>query len=237
MVGHSPGNFLNAVKEDVVKAVVVALAVATATGLAGALLSGAWQKALLAACGLILMLVFITLATAATLHAQRLEEGEFDGIRAEDAERRHLAKFERDQREHITRAAAGSGEAVRQSADVSMMLERCRKQISTGRASSIELLVVCDVEPNSPRPVEQAGRFDQAVLADPSRLTDWIESREDCVYAIPIQVDGEIWRVLGIADTTLDSYDKFELQRVATHIAALKLAHRAVGGASLEESS
>lgn len=235
-MGYGPGNFFNEIKDEVLKAV-VAIVLIVATGLLVAMLSGAWQTVLLAASGLSLVLLVVVLATAGTWDSRELEDCEFDEMRAEDAERRQLAKSEREQLALITRAATRSRETASQSADVSTVLERSRKLMSTGRASPIELLVIDDTEPNSPRPVAQAGRFDQAILTDPAELTDWIESLGDRAHASSMQVDGEIWRVIGIADTTIDAHDKFEIQRVVTHLAALKLAHRVARGGSLEESA
>lgn len=238
-MGRRPGNWLDGVRGDVLTAVIVAIAVALASGLAGAVLSGTWQKALLAASGLGILIAVLILSNEALRHSQELGEVKFDEVRAKDARKRQLPKYERDQRDHITRAAARPLEAASQGADLSTMLERGRQCISGGRAAPVGLLLVSDAKPNSPAVVAQAGRFDQAVLADPSQLIDWIESLGDSVYPASLPVGEEPWRLLGIgeAETPLDDYDKFEIQRMATHLGALKLAHRAAQSGSVGETA
>jgi hypothetical protein len=238
-MGRRPRNWLDGVRDDVLTAVIVAIAVALASGFAAAVLSGTWQKALLAASGLGILVAVVMLSNEALRHAQELGEVKFDEVRAKDAKKRQLPKYERDQRDHITRAAARPLEAASQSADVSTMLERGRQHISSGRAAPLGLLLVSDAKPNSPKVVAQAGRFDQAVLASPSQLIDWIESLGDSVYPALLPVDGEPWRVLGVGETEtpLDDHDKFEIQRMATHLGALKLAHRAAEGGSFGETA
>jgi CRISPR/Cas system-associated protein Cas7 (RAMP superfamily) len=117
------------------------------------------------------------------------------------------------------------------------MLERYRKQMSAGRASPIELLLLCYAESNLPHVVEQAGRFDQAILTDQRQLRDWIESLGSRTKSVSVHLDGKLWEVVGIADTEINSSDSFELERVLSDLVALNLAHRAAGGGSLEESA
>ena len=233
---NGPKNPFKLIQEDILKTVVVTMAVAFTTGLSGAVIDGAWQKALLAACGLTMVLLAIILVATAVWHSKELEEVKFEEMRAKDAERRELAKLEREQREHIARAARKHCDPAGQKADLSAMLERWRKHISTGRISTVEILLISDAKPHAPVPVAQAGRFDQAVLSDPQRLVDWIEGLGERACGFPVPIPGMAWRVLGIADTTIDGHDKFELQRVATHVMALKLAHQ-VACDSLEESA
>lgn len=238
-MGRKMGNWLDRVRDDVLTAVIIAIAVALATGLAAAALSGTWQKALFAASALGVLLAILILSSEAIGHAQELKEVRFDEVRAKDAKKRQLPKYERDQRDHIFRAAAQPLEAASQGADLSAMLERGRQHISEGRAAPMGLLLISDRKPNSPKVVAQAGRFDQAVLAKPSELIDWIESLGDSVYFASVPVDEDPWRVLGIgeAEAPLDDYDKFEIQRMATHLGALKLAHQAAESGSFGETA
>lgn len=235
-MGRKPKEFFSALRDDVVKAVVVAIAVALATGIPSALLSGAWQAGLLAF-ALTVLFVVLVLGPTAFWHSQALKEDKFDETRAQDAEERGLVKFERDQRDQLTRAATRPPDSAGHKADVSTTLERWRKHISSGRVSPIELLILSETNPNAPRPIAQAGSFDQAVLTDPSRLTAWLEEQGDRAYPCLLQIEGEFWRVLGIADTALDAYDKFQIQRLANYLVALKLAHRAAAGGLQEESA
>ena len=237
-MGRRPGSVLRSLRDDALKTMVGALIVAFSTGAVGALLSGAWQKALLALSALGILIALLAMAAAVVEQEQKQKEGQFADERAKDAEQRDLSKFERLQRDHITRAAAGVSDVARQAADVSAMLEASRKQISSGRESPVELLVIAEPAPNCPKVLAQAGRFDQAQLAEPSNLIDWMEALEaECSASAWMVVDGEPWRVLGISDARLDTYDKFEVQRVATHLAALKLAHQVAEADGLRESA
>jgi membrane protein implicated in regulation of membrane protease activity len=229
---------LRGLRDDALKTMMGALIVAFTTGAVGGLLSGAWQTALLALSAVGILIALLAMIAAVVEQEQKQKEGQFAEERAKDAEQRDLSRFERLQRDHITRAAAGGCDAAHQAADVSAMLEASRKQISSGRESPVELLVLAEPAPNRPNVIAQAGRFDQAQLAAPSKLVDWIESLEaECSASAWVVVDGERWRVLGISDGRLDSYDKFEVQRVATHLTALKLAHRVAEADALRESA
>lgn len=237
-MGRRPGSVLRSLRDDALKTIVGALMVAFTSGAVGALLSGAWQKALLALSILGLLVAFLAMVAAVVELEQGQREGQFAEERAKDAEQRDLPKFERLQRDHVIRAAAGACDPARQAVDVSAMLESSRKHISSGRDTPVELLVVAEPLPNRPKVIAQAGRFDQAQLAESEKLVDWIESLDaDRSTSAGVVVDGEPWRVLGVSDDRLDTHDKVEVQRVATHLTALKLAHRVAEAADLKESA
>ncbi len=227
---------LNAIRDDVLKAVLVTLAVAFATGLAGAVMSGAWQKGLLAACGLAVVALVVILVAAAAWHSQELEEVNFEEMRSQDVEERGVSSYEREQREHVARAAGRYRDETGKKADHHAMIERGRRQMSKSRPASMELLLVDDDGPKSPRPIAQAGRFDQTELSTPTRLLAWIDSLGDRVYGCSISVSGGRWRIFGIRDSAIDHYDRAEIQRLASWLMSLDLAHQ-IGTDSMEESA
>ncbi|HWO82875.1 MAG TPA: hypothetical protein VNM38_03690 [Solirubrobacterales bacterium] len=230
-------NPLNAIKNDVLKAVLVTLAVAFSTGLAGAVMSGALQKGLLAASGLAAVVLGVILVAAATWHSQELEEVNFADIRAQDVAERRVASYEREQREHVFRAAKRPRDEAGKQADRTTMIERARRHMAKARPSSVELLLLNDGGPTPPTPIAQAGRFDQSVLSEPTELDEWLDSQGDHVYGCPVPIVGERWRVLGIRDTKIDHHDRFEIQHLASWLMSLSLAHRLAAIDDLEESA
>jgi Na+-transporting methylmalonyl-CoA/oxaloacetate decarboxylase gamma subunit len=229
-------NLLNAIRNDVLKAVLVTLAVAFATGLAGAVMSGAWQKGLLAACGLTVVVLVVILVAAAAWHSGELEEVNFEEMRSQDEAKRGVPSYERENREHVIRAAGRFRDEGDRHADCTAMVERGRRHMSKARPASVELLLLNDGGAGPPGPIAQAGRFDQAVVSTPNLLLDWLDSLGDQVYGCSVPVSGGRWRLLAIRDAAIDHHDRSEVQRLASWLVSLDLAHQ-IGADPLEESA
>lgn len=199
-------------------------------------MSGAWQTGLLAACGLAVVVLVVILVAAAAWHSKELEEVNHDLIRSQDVENRGVANYERAQREHVERVAGQYRDETGKKTDIDTMTERGRRQMAKARPAPVEVLVVSDEGPESPRPIAQAGRFDQTELSTPSRLLAWIGSLGDCVCESSVPVSGGRWRILGIRECEVDSLDRAEIERLGSWLMSLDMAHQ-LGAGSMEESA
>jgi len=231
-------NPLKSIRDDVLKAVLVATGVAFATGLAGGIISGAWQKALLAASGLAIVVLGVILVAAAAWHRGELDEVNYQELRAKDVAKRQLPRYEREQQGLVNQAATQSRDLAGVRTDLNTMLERGRKQMAKARpSSSVELLLLDDSSPLGPAVVAQAGRFDQQVLSDPNRLQAMIDEQGDCAFNCSVPALGELWRLVVIRDVAVDEHDRWEAHHLANLISSLKLAHRIRQIGAMEESA
>lgn len=224
-----------AIHEDTLKAAAIAAATAFAAGGATAFISGAWKKVLLAIAGLALVSFFGVLLSAARSHDHELAEVRFDIARDDDAVKRDSVRYERDQRAGIAEAIAGPCDAATHRAQLKALLERCRQHITSGRAESIELLVVSDATPHAPTVVAEAGRFDHSVLEEPKELFQWLEQLAGMgrVHSALLPgLNGE-YRLVGLMDSFLEDedklneHDKLEIEHAASRAQGLLLAQRA----------
>lgn len=226
-----------ALRGDTPKAVVGTFSTALASGIAGAVLSGAWQKVLLGVAALATVLLLGVLVSAALWHSQELGEVNYDNARDEDAENCKLLLFERKVRELIERAAGRAGDFGSRMADISALLELWRDHLSHTQPSSIELVLVRDHDSGEVELVAQAGLFDQANLVESTRLRIWLDSceLEDNAYPAMARARGEAFRLFGVSDSPIKAYAKSQIEHAASHLQSLKMAHAAAGsqGSSL----
>jgi hypothetical protein len=222
----------SALHDDALSTAVVAGATTFGTGAAGALMSGGWQVALLALCGLAALTLATVLFSAGWWHFKERGENDFGRAQDQEAERRNLKDYERDFRALITNAVGRTQNADGMRAEISALLEMLRKHISSAHPSFLGLLLLHDCHPSEPRVIAQAGSFEQALLDDAHRLNDWIDSSKGCVYPGRVEVAGEYYRLLGVADSAFGEYAQAEVQRAATNIQALMVAHMAAGAAA-----
>jgi hypothetical protein len=226
----SSGDRLRSVlHEDALRTALFAGVTTLASGVAAALISGAWQKALLCLSALAALILLTVLFSSGWWHLRERGERDFGDAQDEDAARRGLKDHERDVREVITQAAGRTGSAGGQQADVSALVEMLRKQIAAAQPSLLGLLLVHDLHPSRPRVIAQAGSFDQSLLDNPTELNEWIDSSRGCVYPGRVDIAGKCYRLLGVADSPFREYGQAEIQRAATCVQALMVAHLVAG--------
>jgi len=212
------------------------LAVGTAigtlvSGTTAAFLSGAWQDVLLGLAGLFALSLGVVLVSAGAGHAQERRNHDFERAQDDEAARRNCRDHELAVRTLITKASSLPRGANERDGDLASLLEMCRKHIATGHPSLRGLLFIDDSVPKRPCVLAQAGSFDQADLQAPERLNVFTDSLGGCGYTGRLELPDQCCRLVAVADAEFGANAQAEIQRSATYLQGMVLAH-AVGVSS-----
>lgn len=192
---------------------------------AGAVFAGGPVQAVSGATASVAFLFLLrALYHLARWHRDELNEIGFEQMRDREALDKKTDRHERRLRRIIADAKERADGGASGQAELEGAVEMHRKYISDRRSSPLGLILVDLIDPDKPRVISFAGRFDtehlKAITTTP--YDEWTDQLGTVApYPATLRVSGRVMQLLGVSDSEIGPYDKTLIERSGTHVQML----------------